>query len=152
MHAALSAYNTGSPTSTGTVTTWADGSQLGYADSVMRHLARLESRDQFLGENNAATTAGGSLAQLASGVPLATNASTTTSASATPSGASALTGLQPAAMPQAPQIPSSTIASQPFRSFTSEYQDGGGAIADRADKAMSDALDPTQHDSDDNAS
>ncbi len=38
---ALSAYNTGSPTATGTKTRWADGTQLGYADSVLRHQARL---------------------------------------------------------------------------------------------------------------
>ena len=38
---ALSAYNTGSPTATGTKTRWADGSDLAYADSVMRHYQRL---------------------------------------------------------------------------------------------------------------
>ncbi len=38
---ALSAYNAGSPHATGTVTTWGDGSKLGYADSVLRHYADL---------------------------------------------------------------------------------------------------------------
>lgn len=38
---ALSAYNAGDPNATGTVTTWGDGSRLGYADSVMRHYAAL---------------------------------------------------------------------------------------------------------------
>lgn len=38
---ALSAYNAGDPHARGTVTTWADGSRLGYADSVMRHYAAL---------------------------------------------------------------------------------------------------------------
>ncbi len=38
---ALSAYNAGDPNARGTVTTWADGSRLGYADSVMRHYAAL---------------------------------------------------------------------------------------------------------------
>ncbi len=38
---ALSAYNAGSPTATGTRTRWADGSDLSYADSVMRHYQRL---------------------------------------------------------------------------------------------------------------
>jgi hypothetical protein len=37
VRAALSAYNSGSPTGTGTRTTWADGTTLGYADSVLRH-------------------------------------------------------------------------------------------------------------------
>jgi hypothetical protein len=38
---ALSAYNAGDPEARGTVTTWGDGSRLGYADSVMRHYADL---------------------------------------------------------------------------------------------------------------
>jgi hypothetical protein len=41
VRAALSEYNAGSPTATGTVTTWADGQSLGYADSVERHYALL---------------------------------------------------------------------------------------------------------------
>lgn len=38
---ALSAYNAGSPTATGTKTTWGDGQTLDYADSVLRHEAQL---------------------------------------------------------------------------------------------------------------
>ena len=38
---ALSAYNAGSPTSSGTITQWQDGSRLGYADSVLRHYGAL---------------------------------------------------------------------------------------------------------------
>jgi len=38
---ALSAYNAGSPTATGTRTDWGDGKPVGYADSVLRHLAQL---------------------------------------------------------------------------------------------------------------
>jgi hypothetical protein len=41
VHEALSAYNAGSPTATGTRTRWADGSDLGYADSVLRHYEQL---------------------------------------------------------------------------------------------------------------
>jgi|SRR5580700_892796 soluble lytic murein transglycosylase-like protein len=41
VRAALSAYNTGSPTATGTKTRWSDGSNLSYADSVLRHYQRL---------------------------------------------------------------------------------------------------------------
>ena len=37
LRAALSAYNSGSPTATGTKTIWGDGRVLGYADSVFRH-------------------------------------------------------------------------------------------------------------------
>jgi hypothetical protein len=39
--AALSAYNSGSPTATGTRTDWGDGKSLSYADSVFRHYERL---------------------------------------------------------------------------------------------------------------
>ncbi len=41
VHQALSAYNAGSPNATGTRTRWSDGSDLGYADSVLRHYRRL---------------------------------------------------------------------------------------------------------------
>ena len=41
LRAALSAYNAGSPTAEGTRTDWGDGRPLSYADSVMRHYARL---------------------------------------------------------------------------------------------------------------
>lgn len=41
VHAALSAYNAGSPTAVGTRTDWGDGRPVGYADSVLRHYARL---------------------------------------------------------------------------------------------------------------
>jgi hypothetical protein len=41
VHEALSAYNSGGPTSTGTRTLWGDGRDLGYADSVMEHYRRL---------------------------------------------------------------------------------------------------------------
>jgi len=41
VHAALSSYNAGSSHATGTRTTWADGTILGYADSVLRHFQRL---------------------------------------------------------------------------------------------------------------
>ena len=38
---ALNAYNAGDPNARGTTTRWADGQVLGYADSVMRHYARI---------------------------------------------------------------------------------------------------------------
>ena len=41
LHAALSAYNAGSPAATGTRTDWGDGRPIGYADSVLRHFERL---------------------------------------------------------------------------------------------------------------
>lgn len=41
VRAALRAYNSGSPTASGTRTTWADGRTLDYADSVLRHYGEL---------------------------------------------------------------------------------------------------------------
>jgi len=41
VRSALSAYNAGSPSATGTRTDWGDGRALGYADSVFRHYAQL---------------------------------------------------------------------------------------------------------------
>ncbi len=43
---ALSAYNAGSPSAQGTVTTWGDGAHLGYADSVLRHYSEIASRPE----------------------------------------------------------------------------------------------------------
>jgi hypothetical protein len=57
VYAALSAYNAGSPTATGTTTDWGDGKPVGYADSVLRHLARLTG-----GEAPAAATTGATAA------------------------------------------------------------------------------------------
>ena len=121
LHAALSAYNAGSPQATGTVTTWPDGSRLGYADSVMRHLTSIQSGDASAPTQSVATA-------------LAPAAVTTTS----PIAAGA-----PMFMPQAPQVPAFTPNNQPYRSFSSEYHDGGGAVADQDDKKMADALDPS---------
>jgi hypothetical protein len=121
LHAALSAYNAGSPQATGTVTTWPDGTRLGYADSVMRHLTSIQSGDASAPTQSVATA-------------LAPAAVTTTS----PIAAGA-----PMFMPQAPQVPSFTPNNQPYRSFSSEYRDGGGAVADQDDKKMADALDPS---------
>jgi hypothetical protein len=41
VRAALSAYNSGSPHATGTLTDWGDGKAVSYADSVFRHYERL---------------------------------------------------------------------------------------------------------------
>jgi len=43
---ALSAYNAGSPSASGTPTTWGDGQTLSYADSVFRHEAELGASGQ----------------------------------------------------------------------------------------------------------
>jgi len=52
---ALSAYNAGSPSATGTTTTWGDGKTLGYADSVLKHYDALGSSttEQLTAESGA---------------------------------------------------------------------------------------------------
>jgi hypothetical protein len=126
LRAALSAYNAGSPEASGTVTTWSDGARLGYADSVMRHLSRLESRDGLLADTTAA--AGG--ASTFGSAPIAVGTSPSSG------------GVAPSMLMRATQIPAFTPSGQNFRSFSSEYRDGGGSIAEQDDKKMSGAIDP----------
>ncbi len=78
VHAALSAYNAGSPTATGTTTDWG-GTTLGYADSVMTHYAQLSgsARDAAMPElattsasvNQLSTLASSSIAMPATPAP-----------------------------------------------------------------------------------
>jgi hypothetical protein len=65
VRAALSAYNAGSPTATGTTTDWGDGKPVGYADSVLRHLARLTGGDAMSASSS--TTGATALAAAATG-------------------------------------------------------------------------------------
>jgi hypothetical protein len=61
---ALSAYNAGSPTATGTRTAWADGSDPGYADSVMRHYERLTGEAVPAAHSSAADESGATIASV----------------------------------------------------------------------------------------
>lgn len=78
MREALSAYNSGSPTATGTKTTWSDGSTLGYADSVMRHYQQLTAgstpveaaQSSAIAESNATISSVGALQTAAQSLPL----------------------------------------------------------------------------------
>jgi hypothetical protein len=63
VRAALSAYNTGSPTGVGTQTTWGDGKTLGYADSVLRHY------DDLAGRTSTGSAAAASATDLAADQP-----------------------------------------------------------------------------------
>jgi hypothetical protein len=56
VRSALSAYNAGSPTATGTRTDWGDGKPVGYADSVFRHYVRLGGDPAAPGAGTAAAT------------------------------------------------------------------------------------------------
>ncbi len=112
LRSALSAYNAGSPNATGTVTTWPDGSRLGYADSVLKHLARIESRDG--GGGGSTRTALVDVASAGAELPIT--------------------------FPVL-QIPAFTPSNQSFRSYSSEYRDGGGSIADQVDRRMASLID-----------
>lgn len=72
VHKALSAYNSGSPTATGTTTRWADGETLGYADSVMRHYQRLAgaAHSEAVAEAPATVASVGTLRSAAAQFPL----------------------------------------------------------------------------------
>lgn len=63
---ALSAYNSGDPNATGTLTRWADGSTLGYADSVLRHERDLGGNATGETARNEAGSAVASITSLAS--------------------------------------------------------------------------------------
>jgi hypothetical protein len=67
VHAALSAYNAGSPAATGTTTSWG-GTALGYADSVMAHYTQLSgsARDAAMPELSTTSESVNQLASLAS--------------------------------------------------------------------------------------
>ncbi len=84
VHAALSAYNAGSPAATGTTTNWG-GTTLGYADSVMAHYAQLtgSARDAAVPELATTSESVNQLANLASSNPAA-QASSATAMSALP--------------------------------------------------------------------
>jgi hypothetical protein len=126
---ALSAYNAGSPEATGTLTSWSGGSPpLGYADSVLRHEARLATRDAALVDASQTTPETGGLQQLAAG------------AAGTALGARAV---GPSIGPGAPpQVPSSVPPLQQFRTFSSEVAGAGPAGAD-ADRQMAALIDPS---------
>jgi hypothetical protein len=88
--AALSAYNAGSPTATGTVTDWGNGQTLGYADSVLQHYSAI-AQSEGTGLATQALPAGGFATLLGdaatpSVTPAATGASATSATAA--SGAS----------------------------------------------------------------
>jgi soluble lytic murein transglycosylase-like protein len=70
---ALSAYNTGSPTAAGTKTRWSDGSDLAYADSVMRHYQRLtgeSAQSSAIAESGATIASVGALHGFAQRAPV----------------------------------------------------------------------------------
>ena len=133
--AALSAYNTGSPTATGTKTTWGDGQTLGYADSVLRHVSELGGTSGALAAEAPYTSADvNALATLGAANPVASSdglgSSTLAAGMFDPSAtASASSGSQ-----------FSPVVT--WASMTSGQSGSGGAQAgSAADQGMADILD-----------
>jgi hypothetical protein len=126
VHAALSAYNAGSPDATGTTTAWPDGSTLGYADSVLRHY------DQIAGSATPSTGAG--------------TASTAAGTTASATGTTASTAVDSLQVPQL-TLPSFTPPNWSFQPFSSELEKGGGQQAHSSDEMMAGLVDPADNDS-----
>lgn len=64
VHEALSAYNAGSPTASGTTTRWSDGGNLSYADSVMRHYQRLTGETSPSAQSSAVAESAATIASV----------------------------------------------------------------------------------------
>jgi hypothetical protein len=118
--AALSAYNAGSPTATGTVTQWSDGAKLGYADSVLRHEAA------YTTTATARDAAMPDLAETAAGVNELQNLASASQAqsSSSASDASALTASPAPALPPV-QTESSAQRAQSQAPLTQDYYADG---------------------------
>jgi len=139
VHKALSAYNAGSPTATGTVTTWGDGRTLGYADSVLRHYAELggEAREQLVADHRETSAGVNALAnRFGASQPSPAYQTMPAFSSSIPSpDPSALAALQgPLALP-----PASTPTATQWRSFASLNQ-GAGDPAKDADRLVADLV------------
>ncbi len=104
VRAALSAYNSGSPSATGSTTDWGDGRPVGYADSVLRHYAQLGGTTADPRDAAAPVDA---LRSFASALAPSAAASTTTGAStaADSSSAAGLGSLTPIGGLMTPSLP-----------------------------------------------
>jgi hypothetical protein len=99
---ALSAYNTGSPNATGTLTTWGDGQTLGYAASVMRHYADIARQQQPQALADSRETAAGVNALAALGAAQAAPAPAPTTAAREGASAASAPAFSQTALPQLP--------------------------------------------------
>jgi len=137
VHAALSAYNAGSPDARGTVTPWPDGERLGYADSVLRHLTSIQTRTGAAGAPVALGTPMGAPLGVDGG---AAGAGGPNAGAGAPGAGATSTALPPAVLEMmaslVPQISSTVPPLAPFRSYASDLQSGGGSIGDDADRRM----------------
>jgi hypothetical protein len=145
--AALSAYNSGSPTATGTRTTWPDGQTLGYADSVMRHYGQLggDAQAQLVADNRQTQADVGALAALGAtqapgttptpaSTPVAGAASTGGSSAASAESTAAMSGLlstlSNAATPPPQQPPTNTDTAQQATQIGARADDDMASLVD----------------------
>ncbi len=138
VHAALSAYNAGSPSAAGTSTTWPDGQKLGYADSVMRHLSELDGAPDDLAAEAPATSAAVNVL----GAYNATLPAAAAGASGYPYAAATDPALASLADAAAPSSQSQFSPVRTWASMTSGQSGSSGAVAgSAADAAVADILD-----------
>jgi hypothetical protein len=143
VHAALSAYNSGSPTATGSKTTWGDGSTLGYADSVLRHYGAIESdpAGQLLAERGETSQTVNSLAAYAFGSSQASSGAGTGTGSAGGSGSSV------APQAEIPPLEASFTPAPPI-TYTSPQQQAVTNAGAEGDKALGDLVDASNDSTD----
>ena len=134
VRSALSAYNAGSPTATGTATTWADGRTLGYADSVLRHVSELGGQSGALAAEAPYTSADvNALASLSASSPALPAASVSSPLEAM---------LQPSASPTSASSGSAFSPAVSWASLTGGQSGSGGTHAgSAADQGMAEILD-----------
>jgi len=136
VRAALSLYNAGSPTATGTITRWADGQVLGYADSVLRHYEALGgSADQAVADARGAIKTVDALYGAAAAQPR--SLATLGFAPVTPQ-AGKSTSAQSVAGMLAP--PPAVTAPPPFATWT-QISATSSNETESADKAVADLVD-----------
>ncbi len=153
--AALSMYNSGSPTASGTMTTWGDGEKLGYADSVLRHVSELGGASgEMAAEAPYTSAAVNALANYRAAAPVVTTGpafptggSAGSSTLSSPSSATSASLEAMMAEMSASSSSSASSASQfsPVRSWASmtsgQSGSGGGQAGSAADQGMADILD-----------
>lgn len=128
---ALSAYNAGSPTATGTQTTWADGVTLGYSDSVLRHLAELggSSSEQLLADNRETLGSVNALATYSGAAPQPRNLP-----------AFAPAPYAAAAMPPSTTAPSPFTPARSWSSLSPQSNSDADSSGATADEGMADLV------------
>ena len=146
---ALSAYNSGSPTATGTTTTWADGTTLGYADSVLRHFADLggdATPAQLVADNRETSGTVNALASYSSAAlpptaaPGALGPNPYAASSGFPPSTSGFAGIPGANLPAPSAAQSPFTAARSYASLLPQGSSDPDGSGETADSAMADLV------------